>query len=267
MKKQELENLTVGSIVKTKGAEYTVTALEVEEETVVGFVLDEVKKASLNTMKKNYTLVKLAEVEEAKEDEQVTIEEVIPTVVEDTTEDIKVVEDTEDKMVVVTPIGNIVAEKEEPEVKPVETKKTKKVNKEKAEQKAKIQKFNEDLLEAVNELEGNGILVEQKKGRIAIKFKAIEDSKPRVIIDLVLNSKGAKVHVRRKAMAPIYEELNSKNLTKALPERWALNLEVAIPNSDIFWEVYDKARNFEVDAMVVRRLAKEQKKNNKKENK
>ena len=35
MKKQELENLTVGSIVKTKGAEYKVTALEVEEETVV----------------------------------------------------------------------------------------------------------------------------------------------------------------------------------------------------------------------------------------
>lgn len=262
MKKQELENLTVGSIVKTKGAEYTVTALEVEEETVVGFILDEVKKASLNTMKKNYTLVKLAEVEEAKEEEQVTIEEVIPTV-EDTTEDIKVVEDTEDKMVIATPIGNIVAEKEEPEVKPVQTKKTKKVNKEKAEQKAKIQKFNEDLLEAVNDLDGNGIIIEQKKGRIAIKFKAIEDSKPRVIIDLVVNSKGAKVHVRRTAMASIFEYLNAKDLVKALPERWALDLEVTIPNSDIFWEVYDKARNFEVDRMVARREAREQKKNNK----
>lgn len=262
MKKQELENLTVGSIVKTKGAEYTVTGLEVEEETVVGFILDEVKKASLNTMKKNYTLVKLAEVEEAKEEEQVTIEEVIPTA-EETTEDIKVVEDTEDKLVIATPIGNIVAEKEEPEVKPVQTKKTKKVNKEKAEQKAKIQKFNEELLETVYDLDGNGIIIEQKKGRIAIKFKAIEDSKPRVIIDLVTNSKGAKVHVRRTAMAPIFEYLNAKLLTKDLPERWALDLEVTIPDSDIFWEVYDKARTFEVDRMVARREAREQKKNNK----
>ena len=263
MKKQELENLTVGSIVKTKGAEYTVTGLEVEEETVVGFILDEVKKASLNTMKKNYTLVKLAEVEEAKEEEQVTIEEVLPTPAEETTEDIKVVEDTEDRLVIETPIGNIVAEKEEPEVKPVQTKKTKKVNKEKAEQKAKIQKFNEELLETVNDLDGNGIIIEQKKGRIAIKFKAIEDSKPRVIIDLVTNSKGAKVHVRRTAMASIYEYLNAKDLVKALPERWALDLEVTIPDSDIFWEVYDKARTFEVDRMVARREAREQKKNNK----
>ena len=239
MKKQELEKLTVGSIVKKKGAEYTVTALEVEEETVVGFILDEVKKASLNTMKKNYTLVKLAE-EESKEEEQVTIEEVIPETVEDTTE-----------------------AEEEPEVKPVKTKKTKKVNTEKAEQKAKIQQFNKELLETVYDLEGNGILVEEKKGRIAIKFKAIEDTKPRVIIDLVMNSKGAKVHVRRTAMASIFENLNAKNLVKALPERWALDLEVAIPNSDIFWEVYDKARNFEVDRMVARREAKEQKKNNK----
>ena len=253
MKKQELENLTVGSIVQTKGAEYTVTGLEIEEETVVGFILDEVKKASLNTMKKNYTLVKLAEVEEAKE-EQVTIEEVIPETVEDTTEDTKVVEATEDKMVVA---------EEEPEVKPVQTKKTKKVNKEKAEQKAKIQQFNKDLLEAVYEIEGNGISVEEKKGRLAIKFKAIEDTKPRVIIDLVMNSKGAKVHVRKTAMASIFEYLNAKNLVKALPERWALDLEVTIPNSDIFWEVYDKARNFEVDRMVARREAKEQKKNNK----
>lgn len=265
MKKQELEKLTVGSIVKTKGAEYTVTALEVEEETVVGFILDEVKKASLNTMKKNYTLVKLAEEESTEEskEEQVTIEEVIPETVEDTTEateDIKVVEDTEDKMVVVTPIGNIVAEKEESEVKPAQTKKTKKVNTEKAEQKAKIQQFNKDLLEAVYDLDGNGILVEEKKGRIAIKFKAIEDSKPRVIIDLVMNSRGAKVHVRRTAMAPIFEDLNAKNLVKALPERWALNLEVAIPNSDIFWKVYDKARTFETDRIVARREAKEQKK-------
>ena len=194
-------------------------------------------------MKKNYTLVKLAEVEEAKEEEQVTIEEVLPTPAEETTEDIKVVE--------------------EPEVKPVQTKKTKKVNKEKAEQKAKIQQFNKDLLETVYDLEGNGILIEEKKGRIAIKFKAIEESKPRVIIDLVMNSKGAKVHVRRTAMASIFEYLNTKNLVKALPERWALNLEVTIPNSDIFWEVYDKARTFEVDRMVARREAKEQKKNNK----
>lgn len=253
MKKQELENLTKGSIVKTKGAEYTITDFEIEEETVVGFILDEVKKASLNTMKKNYTLVKLAEeesTEESKEEEQeqVTIEEVIPETVEDTTEA------EEDKMV---------EAEEEPEVKPVQTKKTKKVNTEKAEQKAKIQQFNKDLLETVYDLDGNGILVEQKKGRIAIKFKAIEDSKPRVIIDLVMNSKGAKVHVRKTAMASIYEQLNAKDLVKALPERWALNLEVAIPNSDIFWEVYDKARNFEVDRMVARREAKEQKKNNK----
>ena len=256
MKKQELDNLTVGSIVKTKGAEYTVTGLEIEEETVVGFILDEVKKASLNTMKKNYTLVKLAEPESTEEskEEQVTIEEVIPETVEDTTEATKVVEATEDKMVVA---------EEEPEVKPVQTKKTKKVNKEKAEQKAKIQQFNKDLLEAVYEIEGNGILIEEKKGRLAIKFKAIEDSKPRVIIDLVLNSKGAKVHVRKTAMASIFEYLNAKNLVKALPERWALDLEVAIPNSDIFWEVYDKARNFEIDKMVARREAKEQKKNNK----
>lgn len=259
MKKQELENLTVGSIVKTKGAEYTVTGLEVEEETVVGFILDEVKKASLNTMKKNYTLVKLAEVEEAKEEqtkeeqEQVTMDKVLPTIEE--------IEEVESKIVV--------ADIDEPEVqpvqpiKPVQTKKTKKVNKEKAEQKAKIQQFNKDLLQEVYDIEGNGILVEEKKGRIAIKFKAIEDSKPRVIIDLVMNSKGAKVHVRRTAMASIFEYLNAKNLVKALPERWALNLEVAIPNSEIFWEVYDKARNFEVDRMVARREAKEEKKNNK----
>lgn len=256
MKKQELENLTVGSIVKTKGAEYTVTALEVEEETVVGFILDEVKKASLNTMKKNYTLVKLAEVEEAKEEEQeqVTMDKVLPTIEE--------IEEVESKIVI--------ADIDEPEVKPVQipevkpvTKKTKKVNKEKAEQKAKIQQFNKDLLEAVYDLEGNGILVEEKKGRIAIKFKAIEDSKPKVIIDLVMNSKGAKVHVRRTAMASIFEYLNAKNLVKALPERWALDLEVTIPDSDIFWEVYDKARNFEVDRMVARREAREEKKNNK----
>lgn len=257
MKKQELEKLTVGSIVKTKGAEYTVTGLEIEEETVVGFILDEVKKASLNTMKKNYTLVKLAEVEETEEakeeeqkQEQVTMDKVLPTIEE--------IEAVASKIVI--------ADIDEPEVQPVQpvqTKKTKKVNKEKAEQKAKIQQFNKDLLEAVNEIEGNGILVEQKKGRIAIKFKAIEDSKPRVIIDLVMNSKGAKVHVRRTAMASIFENLNAKNLVKALPERWALDLEVAIPNSDIFWEVYDKARNFEVDRMVARREAKEQKKNNK----
>lgn len=257
MKKQELEKLTVGSIVKTKGAEYTVTALEVEEETVVGFILDEVKKASLNTMKKNYTLVKLAE-EESKEEEQeqVTIEEVIPETVEETTEaeEDKMVEAEEEPEVKPVQI---------PEVKPVQTKKTKKVNTEKAEQKAKIQQFNKDLLETVYDLDGNGILVEEKKGRIAIKFKAIEDSKPRVIIDLVMNSKGAKVHVRRTAMASIFEYLNAKNLVKALPERWALDLEVTIPNSDIFWEVYDKARNFEVDRMVARREAKEQKKNNK----
>ena len=266
MKKQELENLTIGSIVKTKGAEYTVTGLQIEEETVVGFILDEVKKASLNTMKRNYTLVKLAE--EAKEEEsepgtteQVTTEEVKPQP-EETTEDIKVVEDTEDKLVIETPIGNIVAEKEESEVKP-ETKKTKKVDKEKAEQKANIQKFNEELLQEVYDVEGNGILVEQTKGRIAIKFKAIEDSKPRVIIDLVMNSKGAKVHVRRTAMTPIFEYLNSKLLTKDLPEKWALDLEVSIPSKEVFWEVYDKARNFEVDRMVARREAKEQKKNNK----
>lgn len=258
MKKQELENLTVGSIVQTKGAEYTVTDLEIEEETVVGFILDEVKKASLNTMKKNYTLVKLAEVEEAKEEEQtkeeeqeqVTMDKVLPTIEE--------IEEVESKIVI--------ADIDEPEVQPVQpvqTKKTKKVTKEKAEQKAKIQQFNKDLLETVYDLEGNGILVEEKKGRLAIKFKAIEDTKPRVIIDLVMNSKGAKVHVRRTAMAPIFEYLNAKNLVKALPERWALNLEVTIPNSDIFWEVYDKARNFEVDRMVARREAKEQKKNNK----
>ena len=258
MKKQELEKLTVGSIVKTKGAEYTVTKLEIEEETVVGFILDEVKKASLNTMKKNYTLVKLAEVEEAKEEEQtkeeeqeqVTMDKVLPTIEE--------IEEVESKIVI--------ADIDEPEVQPVQpvqTKKTKKVNKEKAEQKAKIQQFNKELLETVYDLEGNGILVEEKKGRIAIKFKAIEDSKPKVIIDLVLNSKGAKVHVRRTAMASIFEYLNAKNLVKALPERWALNLEVAIPNSEIFWEVYDKARNFEVDRMVIKREAKKFKENNK----
>lgn len=254
MKKQELEKLTVGSIVKTKGAEYTVTKLEIEEETVVGFILDEVKKASLNTMKKNYTLVKLAEqesTEESKEEqEQVTMDKVLPTIEE--------IEEVESKIVI--------ADIDEPEVqpvKPVQTKKTKKVNKEKAEQKAKIQQFNKELLETVYDLEGNGILVEEKKGRIAIKFKAIEDSKPKVIIDLVLNSKGAKVHVRRTAMASIFEYLNAKNLVKALPERWALNLEVAIPNSEIFWEVYDKARNFEVDRMVIKREAKKFKENNK----
>lgn len=256
MKKQELENLTVGSIVKTKGAEYTVTGLEVEEETVVGFILDEVKKASLNTMKKNYTLVKLAEeeseTEEAKEEEQeqVTMDKVLPTI--------------EEIEAVASQI--VIADIDEPEVqpiKPIQTKKTKKVNKEKAEQKAKIQQFNKDLLQEVYDIEGNGILVEEKKGRIAIKFKAIEDSKPRVIIDLVLNSKGAKVHVRRTAMASIFEYLNAKNLVKALPERWALNLEVAIPNSEIFWEVYDKARNFEIDRMVIKREAEEFKKNNK----
>ena len=259
MKKQELEKLTVGSIVKTKGAEYTVTGLEVEEETVVGFILDEVKKASLNTMKKNYTLVKLAEeeseTEEAKEEEQeqVTMDKVLPTI-----EEIEAVA----SQIVIADIDEPEVQPVQP-IKPVQTKKTKKVNKEKAEQKAKIQQFNKDLLQEVYDIEGNGILVEEKKGRIAIKFKAIEDSKPRVIIDLVLNSKGAKVHVRRTAMASIFEYLNAKNLVKALPERWALNLEVAIPNSEIFWEVYDKARNFEVDRMVIKREAEEFKKNNK----
>ena len=259
MKKQELENLTVGSIVKTKGAEYTVTGLEVEEETVVGFILDEVKKASLNTMKKNYTLVKLAEeeseTEEAKEEEQeqVTMDKVLPTI-----EEIEAVA----SQIVIADIDEPEVQPVQP-IKPVQTKKTKKVNKEKAEQKAKIQQFNKDLLQEVYDIEGNGILVEEKKGRIAIKFKAIEDSKPRVIIDLVLNSKGAKVHVRRTAMASIFEYLNAKNLVKALPERWALNLEVAIPNSEIFWEVYDKARNFEIDRMVIKREAEEFKKNNK----
>lgn len=260
MKKQELEKLTIGSIVKTKGAEYTVTDLEIEEETVVGFILDEVKKASLNTMKKNYTLVKLAEVEEAEEEqtkeeeqEQVTMDKVLPTI-----EEIEAVA----SQIVIADIDEPEVQPVQP-VKPVQTKKTKKVNKEKAEQKAKIQQFNKELLETVYDLEGNGILVEEKKGRIAIKFKAIEDSKPRVIIDLVLNSKGAKVHVRRTAMASIFEYLNAKNLVKALPERWALNLEVAIPNSDIFWEVYDKARNFEVDRIVIKREAKKFKENNK----
>lgn len=263
MKKQELENLTVGSIVKTKGAEYTVTGLEVEEETVVGFILDEVKKASLNTMKKNYTLVKLAEeeseTEEAKEEEQeqVTMDKVLPTI-----EEIEAVA----SQIVIADIDEPEVQPVQP-IKPIQTKKTKKVNKEKAEQKAeqkaKIQQFNKELLETVYDLEGNGILVEEKKGRIAIKFKAIEDSKPRVIIDLVLNSKGAKVHVRRTAMASIFEKLNAKDLVKALPERWALNLEVAIPNSDIFWEVYDKARNFEVDRIVIKREAEKFKKNNK----
>ena len=259
MKKQELEKLTVGSIVKTKGAEYTVTGLEVEEETVVGFILDEVKKASLNTMKKNYTLVKLAEeeseTEEAKEEEQeqVTMDKVLPTI-----EEIEAVA----SQIVIADIDEPEVQPVQP-IKPVQTKKTKKVNKEKAEQKAKIQQFNKDLLQEVYDIEGNGILVEEKKGRIAIKFKAIEDSKPRVIIDLVLNSKGAKVHVRRTAMASIFEQLNAKNLVKALPERWALDLEVAIPNSDIFWEVYDKARNFEIDRMVIKREAKKFKENNK----
>lgn len=259
MKKQELEKLTVGSIVKTKGAEYTVTGLEVEEETVVGFILDEVKKASLNTMKKNYTLVKLAEeeseTEEAKEEEQeqVTMDKVLPTI-----EEIEAVA----SQIVIADIDEPEVQPVQP-IKPVQTKKTKKVNKEKAEQKAKIQQFNKDLLQEVYDIEGNGILVEEKKGRIAIKFKAIEDSKPRVIIDLVLNSKGAKVHVRRTAMASIFEQLNAKNLVKALPERWALDLEVAIPNSEIFWEVYDKARNFEVDRMVIKREAKKFKENNK----
>lgn len=257
MKKQELENLTIGSIVKTKGAEYTVTGLQIEEETVVGFILDDVKKASLNTMKRNYTLVKLAE--ETKEEsepettEQVTMDKVLPTIEE--------IEAVASKIVI--------ADIDEPEVQPVKlvqtkkTKKTKKVDKAKAEQKAEIQKFNNELLQEVYDVEGNGILVEQKKGRIAIKFKAIEDSKPRVIIDLVMNSKGAKVHVRREAMTSIFEYLNSKLLTKDLPEKWALDLEVSIPSKEIFWEVYDKARNFEVDRMVARREAKEQKKNNK----
>ena len=289
MKKQEMEQLSIGTIVANKLAQYTITKIE-EIDGAKVFTLDDIRTAKETTMKRNYTLVKLAEqesetkeseTEETTEQEQVTMDKVLPTIEE--------IEAVASKI--------IIADIDEPEVqpvKPVQTKKTKKVNKEKAEQKAeepepevksevkpesegtstkmtkkqakaeakaKILALNKTITDAIDaDLRGNlSYIVDDRKGRTAIKIKPVNELKPRVILDLVLNSKGAKAHVRREAISNI-EYYRAKNMTKALPEKWALNLEVQIDSLDTFWDLIDQGLDFELDRIQAKMDKLEEKK-------
>lgn len=286
MKKQEMEQLSIGTIVANKLAQYTITKIE-EIDGAKVFTLDDIRTAKETTMKRNYTLVKLAEqeseTEETTEQEQVTIDKVLPTIEE--------IEAVASKIVI--------ADIDEPEVQPAIIK-TKKVNKEKAEQKAeepepevksevkpeseakvksegtstkmtkkqakaeakaKIEALNKTITDAIDaDLRGNlSYIVDDRKGRTAIKIKPIDELKPRVILDLVLNSKGAKAHVRREAISNI-EYYRAKNMTKALPEKWALNLEVQIDSLDTFWDLIDQGLDFELDRIQAKMDKLEEKK-------
>ena len=286
MKKQEMEQLSIGTIVANKLAQYTITKIE-EIDGARVFTLDDIRTAKETTMKRNYTLVKLAEqeseTEETTEQEQVTIDKVLPTIEE--------IEAVASKIVI--------ADIDEPEVQPAIIK-TEKVNKEKAEQKAeepepevksevkpeseakvksegtstkmtkkqakaeakaKIEALNKTITDAIDaDLRGNlSYIVDDRKGRTAIKIKPIDELKPRVILDLVLNSKGAKAHVRREAISNI-EYYRAKNMTKALPEKWALNLEVQIDSLDTFWDLINQGLDFELDRIQAKMDKLEEKK-------
>ena len=287
MKKQEMEQLSIGTIVANKLAQYTITKIE-EIDGAKVFTLDDIRTAKETTMKRNYTLVKLAEqeseTEETTEQEQVTIDKVLPTIEE--------IEAVANKIVI--------ADIDEPEVQPAIIK-TKKVNKEntaeqkaeepepevksevkpeseakvksegtstkmtkkqaKAEAKAKIEALNKTITDAIDaDLRGNlSYIVDDRKGRTAIKIKPIDELKPRVILDLVLNSKGAKAHVRREAISNI-EYYRAKNMTKALPEKWALNLEVQIDSLDTFWDLINQGLDFELDRIQAKMDKLEEKK-------
>ena len=287
MKKQEMEQLSIGTIVANKLAQYTITKIE-EIDGAKVFTLDDIRTAKETTMKRNYTLVKLAEqeseTEETTEQEQVTIDKVLPTIEE--------IEAVASKIVI--------ADIDEPEVQPAIIK-TKKVNKEntaeqkaeepepevksevkpeseakvksegtstkmtkkqaKAEAKAKIEALNKTITDAIDaDLRGNlSYIVDDRKGRTAIKIKPIDELKPRVILDLVLNSKGAKAHVRREAISNI-EYYRAKNMTKALPEKWALNLEVQIDSLDTFWDLINQGLDFELDRIQAKMDKLEEKK-------
>ena len=289
MKKQEMEQLSIGTIVANKLAQYTITKIE-EIDGAKVFTLDDIRTAKETTMKRNYTLVKLAEEESETEEttkeeqEQVTIDKVLPTIEE--------IEAVASKIVI--------ADIDEPEVQPAIIK-TKKVNKEntaeqkaeepepevksevkpeseakvksegtstkmtkkqaKAEAKAKIEAVNKTITDAIDaDLRGNlSYIVDDRKGRTAIKIKPIDELKPRVILDLVLNSKGAKAHVRREAISNI-EYYRAKNMTKALPEKWALNLEVQIDSLDTFWDLINQGLDFELDRIQAKMDKLEEKK-------
>lgn len=343
MKKQEMEQLTIGTVVANKLAQYTITKIEDIDGAKV-YTLDDIRTAKETTMKRNYTLVHLAEQEttEEPEPEETTTEE--PT--EETTEQVTLaivepqpeaqteeptsetrqimieagrllltncmVELEGQKMVVnqyatgksqridnpqtlidqldptltdeevdrisnnIKQAFNMIAEfngeettEETEEPQPVvnptveateETTLTKKQLK--AQAKAKILALNKTITEAIDaDLRGNlSYIVEDRKGRIAIKVRPVDETKPRVILDLVLNSKGAKAHVRREAINNI-EYYRAKNMTKALPERWALNLEVQIDSLDTLWDLLDSGLNFE----LARREAKKNKQEEKKQ--
>ena len=281
MKKQEMEQLSIGTIVANKLAQYTITKIE-EIDGAKVFTLDDIRTAKETTMKRNYTLVKLAEqeseTEETTEQEQVTMDKVLPTIEE--------IEEVESKIVI--------ADIDEPEVQPAIIK-TKKVNKEntaeqkaeetksevksevksesevtstkmtkkqaKAEAKAKIEALNKTITDAIDaDLRGNlSYIVDDRKGRTAIKIKPVNELKPRVILDLVLNSNGAKAHVRRDAISNI-EYYRAKSMTKALPERWALNLEVQIDSLDTFWDLLDSGLSYELDRIQAKMNEQEEKK-------
>lgn len=258
MKKQEMEQLTIGAIVANKLAQYTITKIE-EIDGAKVYTLDDIRTAKETTMKRNYTLVQLAESESTEATEETTketTEQVTLAVVEPQPE-AQTVEATDEAQT------EEPTEESETEVNPTteatDTKMTKKQAK--AQEKAKIVALNKTITDAIDdELRGNlSYIVDDRKGRIAIKIKPIDEIKPRVILDLVLNSKGAKAHVRRDAITNI-EYYRAKNMTKALPERWALNLEVQIDSLDTFWDLLDYGLNFELDRIQAKMNKQEEKK-------
>lgn len=261
MKKHEMEQLSIGTIVANKLAQYTITKIE-EIDGAKVFTLDDIRTAKETTMKRNYTLVKLAEQESETEVEPETEEPA-----EESTEQVTLSEVTTEEPEVKSEIKAEESKAEEPATKIIvnptsevtNIKMTKKQAK--AEAKAKILALNKTITDAIDaDLRGNlSYIVDDRKGRTAIKIKPLDEIKPRVILDLVLNSKGAKAHVRRDAISNI-EYYRAKNMTKALPERWALNLEVQIDSLDTFWDLLDSGLSYELDRIQAKMNDQEEKK-------
>ena len=251
MKKQEMEQLTIGTVVANKLAQYTITKIE-EIDGAKVYTLDDIRTAKETTMKRNYTLVHLAEQESTEESEtttEETTEQVTLAVVEPQPEaqPEEPTEATDEAQTVVNPTAEA-----------TDTTMTKKQIK--AQAKAKILALNKTITDAIDaDLRGNlSYIVDDRKGRIAIKIRPVDEAKPRVILDLVLNSKGAKAHVRREAIHNI-EYYRAKNMTKALPERWALNLEVQIDSLHTFWDLLDSGLNFELARIEAKKNKQEEK--------
>lgn len=265
MKKQEMEQLSIGTIVANKLAQYTITKIE-EIDGAKVFTLDDIRTAKETTMKRNYTLVKLAEQEsetevksETEEPAEESTEQVTLSIVEPEAKETAEAQTEESEPEAKAEVKSEVKSEAKAESEGTSTKMTKKQAK--AEAKAKIEALNKTITDVIDaDLRGNlSYIVDDRKGRTAIKIKPLNEIKPRVILDLVLNSKGAKVHVRRDAISNI-EYYRAKNMTKALPERWALNLEVQIDSLDTFWDLLDSGLSYELDRIQAKMNEQEEKK-------